>query len=400
MLPRTQEGQQGGGAGTPKRKPAVRRDPEKRRYQNLQAQKKYRMLTIGPGEKLRQRLKRLEALAETAAHGRPTSQVPAAGQGLSAAVNTSSTAQGDNFATAVPHSAPGALASSLSTTATHYSQLAPQLGNFPLDLDFWNPNEYAPLLDDPSLLGTRDPTVLPLSDETIWYPPQVEPTRGSNTSEDTIHGAINYASLPAVSSTFISTASNNSVTNTDRGEPLRKQLRVDQHCTLTALFLVIEHIGIPMDLICAEEFSSPFFRRRRLVGRSIDRSQHRCRLPEILQSKAQARPAAIQRANHHQPPSINRCLSLPTPRNNLVTCQAEYDEDDFFHDSLVGLRDRNASAGKASTGTPWDLRSWEAQELFLRKYWSLMGGEDGELVRQTERWRTIRGEDALDVVEL
>lgn len=34
---------------------------------------------------------------------------------------------------------------------------------------------------------------------------------------------------------------------------------------------------------------------------------------------------------------------------------------------------------------------------FLKKYWALLGGEDGELIRQSEWWRNIRGDDTPDI---
>ncbi|KAL4742824.1 hypothetical protein BDV11DRAFT_166980 [Aspergillus similis] len=446
MPPRTRDEQQRNGT-TQKRKP-VRRDPEKRRQQNIQAQKKYR-------EKLRQRLEHLEALAATATQGSPTSQVPLAGQGLSEAGTTLATAQGDNFATAIPRSASGVLTSCHSTTAADYPQLVPQLGDFPLDLYSWNPNAYIPRPDDPSLSGMWDPATLPLLDETIWYPPQVEQPREFNTAEKTVHGPADHTSQPDSSSALISTASNNPITircdhtNTpslawttivDCGcsnphftlqsggpfsanprevkiiatmpiaDPYANNLRVDQHCTLTALFLVVEHLGMTMAEICAEESPSPFFRADASSADTATRANVVATVQKAFKTKLKhdMRPTKEQiTINHH--PMID-VYPFPTLRNNLVTHQGEYDEDEFVHDSLAGLicwgsagvgqRDRNAAAGKASTGTPWDLRSWEAQDWFLKKYWSLMGGEDGELVRQTEWWRSIRGEDALDVVEL
>ncbi len=73
------------------------------------------------------------------------------------------------------------------------------------------------------------------------------------------------------------------------------------------------------------------------------------------------------------------------------------DEDEFFHDSLnglicwggvgVGRQDRNG----VGTGTPWDIRSWEAKEWFIQKWWFIVGGEEGELVQQSKWWRALRG---------
>ncbi|KAL4745730.1 hypothetical protein BDW72DRAFT_49549 [Aspergillus terricola var. indicus] len=447
MPPRTREEQQKGGPGTQKRKP-VRRDPEKRRQQNIQAQKKYR-------EKLRQRLEHLETLAASATQGSPTSQVPHADQCLSEAVTTMATTQGGSFATAIPRPVSGVLTSSLSTTATDYPQLVPQLGDFSLDLNSGNPNSYIPRPDDLSLSGIWDPATLPLSDETIWYPPQVEQPRESNIAENTVHGPADHASQLDSLSALISTASNNPMTArsayTNRpslalttivdcgcsnphftlesggpfsanprqvkilatmpiADPYANNLRVDQHCTLTALFLVVEHVGLTIAEICAEESPSPFFRTDVSSADPSTRANVVAAVQKAFKAKLKhdLRPTKEQITINHHP--MMDIYPFPTLRNNLVTRQGEYDEDEFFHDSLAGLtcwgsagvghRDRNVSAGKASTGTPWDLRSWEAQEWFLKKYWSLMGGEDGELVRQTEWWRSIRGEDALDVVEL
>ena len=57
--------------------------------------------------------------------------------------------------------------------------------------------------------------------------------------------------------------------------------------------------------------------------------------------------------------------------------QEEIDGDELFHDMLTGLvcwggagigkKDREASTGYASTGTPWDVRSWEARVWFFEE---------------------------------
>ncbi|KAL5048237.1 hypothetical protein BDW71DRAFT_196262 [Aspergillus fruticulosus] len=434
MPPRTRDEQRKDGPGTQKRKP-VRRDPEKRRQQNIQAQKKYRMLTIGPGEKLRQRLERLEALAATAAQNTPVSQVPDAGQGLAETEPTLFTTQSNSTATAIPDSASHVPASSLSIATTGYSQPAPQLGDFSLDLNLQNPNPYPPIPNNPSLSSIWDPTTLPLLNETVWYPPPVEQLTEPSTPEVTLYYPTDHAPQPAVSSFPISTSSNNPITirgdHTNRPS-LAWTVTIDcgcsnQHFTLQsggpfsanprqvkilATMPIADpyHVGIAMDAICAEESPSPFFRADASSADPLTKANVVAAVQKAFKPKLKhdLRPTKEQITINHHP--IIDVYPFPTLRNNLVSRQGEYDEDEFFHDSLaglicwgsagVGLRDRNVSAGKASTGTPWDLRSWEAQEWFLKKYWNLMGGEDGELVRQTEWWRSIRGEDALDVVEL
>ena len=117
--------------------------------------------------------------------------------------------------------------------------------------------------------------------------------------------------------------------------------------------------------------------------------------------KQDLRPSSEQTTVKHHP--YIDILPFPTLRKNLVTHQEEIDEDEFFHDMLTGLvcwggadiarKDREDSTGYALTGTPWDVRSWEARVLLLKKYWTWLGGEDGELIRRSEWWRSIRGDD-------
>jgi hypothetical protein len=49
----------------------------------------------------------------------------------------------------------------------------------------------------------------------------------------------------------------------------------------------------------------------------------------------------------------------------------------------------------AHTGTPWDARSWEATEEFIQKWSNIVGGEEGELARNSQWWRSLRGERTI-----
>ncbi|KAK9349966.1 hypothetical protein V1523DRAFT_421251 [Lipomyces doorenjongii] len=42
---------------------------------------------------------------------------------------------------------------------------------------------------------------------------------------------------------------------------------------------------------------------------------------------------------------------------------------------------------------PVDLRSWEAAPWFLKKWWKLLSGKDGEAWEQTKWRREFRGEE-------
>lgn len=181
-------------------------------------------------------------------------------------------------------------------------------------------------------------------------------------------------------------------------------LRIETVCTIDALFALVAHVGITEEMLCADESLSPFFQ---FSPESADG------MASTVQGgfktlKPDLRPNDEQITVKHHP--YIDILPFPTLRKNLITHQEEMDEDEFFHDILTGLvcwggagvgkKDRQNSTGYASTGTPWDVRSWEAKVWFLNKYWKFLGGEDGELVRQSEWWRNIRGDDEPNIVEV
>lgn len=190
--------------------------------------------------------------------------------------------------------------------------------------------------------------------------------------------------------------------NVTTPDPYANTLRVETVCTLAALYTLGMHVGITEELLCADESLLPFFR---FSADSVDdmiKANMICTVQKIFQTlKPDLRPSSEQITIKHHP--YIDILPFPTLRKNLIIHQGEVDEDEFFLDILTGLvcwggagigrRDREESTGYASTGTPWDVRSWEARVWFSNKYWTLLGGEDGELVRQSEWWRSIRGED-------
>ncbi|KAF7595190.1 hypothetical protein BBP40_006934 [Aspergillus hancockii] len=320
--------------GEEKRKP-VRRDPERRRQQNIQAQRKYR-------EKLRERRSQLEALASSAALGQGTL---AAGTDPSEVVPVHSLSRTPSriIANGLPATEVSEVSVSSSSEATpgDPQQLIP-LSDSPSALSIWNSAAHIPRSDD----------VLPISD--MWD------------------------------------------CTTD---PYATNLRMESICTISALYTLGMHIGITEEMLCSDDSLSPFFRFSKddMIKASMVYTVQRI----FKTLKPDLRPTREQITVQHHP--YIDILPFPTLRNNLITHQGEVDEDEFFHDMLTGLvcwggagigkKDREISTGSASTGTPWDVRSWEARGWFLKKYWTLLGGEDGELVRQSEWWRSIRGED-------
>ena len=70
------------------------------------------------------------------------------------------------------------------------------------------------------------------------------------------------------------------------------------------------------------------------------------------------------------------------------------DEDeictDLENDGLICCLGGGSAA--VGSGTPWDIRSWEAQDWFMKKWWIVIGGAEGEVYKQTLWWREMRGE--------
>ena len=184
-------------------------------------------------------------------------------------------------------------------------------------------------------------------------------------------------------------------------DPYLNNLRVERICLAQAIFSNCLHIGITEDMFCDDDTVSPFFRPS---GKSADDVGYD-RIVKTIQSiyktlKQDVRPIREQITTMHSP--IIDVLPFPTFRRNLIQ-SGDAVEEELYDDLLnglvcwggtgVGRRDRDCSTGNLSTGTPWDGRSWEARTWFLQKYWALLGGEDGELVQQSEWWRNMRGEE-------
>ena len=186
-------------------------------------------------------------------------------------------------------------------------------------------------------------------------------------------------------------------------DPYANTLCVERMCIIRAVWANCLHIGITEDMFCDDDAVSPFFRPS--TRKSVDASRSDSMVKSIQNIfktlKVDVRPIREQITNQHHP--MIDVLPFPTLRKNLITNGGTVDEDELFDDLFnglicwggagVGQKDRDCSTGKVSTGTPWDNRSWEGRTWFLQKYWTLLGGEDGELVQQSEWWRSMRGDE-------
>jgi hypothetical protein len=185
-------------------------------------------------------------------------------------------------------------------------------------------------------------------------------------------------------------------------DPYVNTLRVERICIVQAMLSNCLHIGITEAMFCDEEAISPFFRHNSETIDATGSNSVVRKIQTIFKTLHQdVRPIREQITTMHRP--LIDVLPFPTLRKNLIRSGDSVDEEEFYNDLLnglvcwggagVGRRDKDCSTGTTSTGTPWDSRSWEARTWFLQKYWALLGGEEGELVRQSEWWRNMRGDE-------
>lgn len=88
-------------------------------------------------------------------------------------------------------------------------------------------------------------------------------------------------------------------------------------------------------------------------------------------------------------------------RDNCIRWASTIDEEDLCSDFIGGLYEGNADCdtkGWIVWNDPWDVEGWEVSEGFVKKWGYLLQG-CGDIIEASNRWRAIRGEDAL-VVEV
>ncbi|KAK7732542.1 hypothetical protein SLS53_008428 [Cytospora paraplurivora] len=185
-------------------------------------------------------------------------------------------------------------------------------------------------------------------------------------------------------------------------DPYMNSIRIQRMCYVDAMWSNCLHLGVALQNFCERDAVSYFSRPTNIAIDDSSKDAMVRTVQNIFKTlKPDLRPTREQITIAH-PPFID-ILPFPTFRKNLVTNQHKYTIEEMFEDLMEGLvcwggagvgrRERDSSTGRASTGAPWDGRSWEAKPWFIRKYWELLGGEEGELVRQSEWWRTMRGEE-------
>lgn len=104
------------------------------------------------------------------------------------------------------------------------------------------------------------------------------------------------------------------------------------------------------------------------------------------------RPTSLQQEIPHHP--WIDLFPIPQMRDNLLEKYEDFDETALCND-LVDFYDvSNDETGLIVWRTPWHPSGWEVSETFLRKWnWVVKGCDD--LIKSTNYWRGIRGEEPL-----
>ena len=174
----------------------------------------------------------------------------------------------------------------------------------------------------------------------------------------------------------------------------RNNIRIKQVLFVAAGVANASSLGLSMESLDSCNVESPFFRD----SISESAAEEAC-LSDFLHLRTHLRPCAAQLLYRHHP--YIDVLPFPCFRERLIklTCAKEpmINEDelcnDLENDGLVCWGSCLGSGSSAiGSGAPWDIRSWEAQDWFMKKWWVLIGGAEGEIFKQTQWWREMRGE--------
>ncbi|CAM1505537.1 Fc.00g111740.m01.CDS01 [Cosmosporella sp. VM-42] len=323
----------------------IRRDPAKRRMQNRQAQKVYR-------EKQRQRIQELERLAGVSQEQIPTTASPPSEQ---------------QVITSPPRTEVALPSTDTDAQVVNLSQL--QIGSTTTsnrqNEDIWD-NDLLSTTFDQWLTDNQ----LSLHSNDVAVPTTVF----FNCGCPVLHIPMRPSPvlLPVIPDVYMNT------------------LRLETWCVVGAMLENCLHVGITQAMFCSDNAISPFFRLQSAESSGLVASVQR-----VFKSlQYDLRPTLAQITTEHHP--YIDAIPFQDIRDNLIEQMDVIDEDEFFHDALNHLRCWGGVAG-AHTGSPWDSRSWEASEMFLRKWSHIVGGDDGELTRQSRWWRSLRGDRITEV---
>lgn len=178
-------------------------------------------------------------------------------------------------------------------------------------------------------------------------------------------------------------------------DPHKNTLTLIQTSSLQAYLSNAMALKIPIPGLKNEAFQSPFYQPEAFASGNMTALEVVWKeIPKAL------RPTQAQITKPHHPwmdmipfPALReRALTLSSLDPPLIDVY-DFKNDVFMNSGLFCWR----VGGSGGSGQPWDMRSWEAEPWFLKKWWILVGGETGEVWEQTHWWRSMRGKSKVEM---
>jgi hypothetical protein len=171
--------------------------------------------------------------------------------------------------------------------------------------------------------------------------------------------------------------------------------RWKQFSTVAAIRANAESIGLTFEEITHPKSVSPFY-----YASTLPKDQNQIICSAGFQGiKPHLRPTETQLNYPHHPwLDIFPCPIFRDRYIRLVAMgPSVFNADEFCMDLQNGgiicwgshSGERHDASG---SGAPWDMRSWEAQPWFLKKWWFVLGGEEGGFFQQSRWWHESRGD--------
>jgi len=175
-------------------------------------------------------------------------------------------------------------------------------------------------------------------------------------------------------------------------DPYKNNLRLVRAATVDAYLCNALSLGMDIPTLYRDNCPSPFYRPRKNRGEDIRNlvAKMSANLPEHLKPT----PPQVLCPHHPYldllPFPILRARAVALTFRNPPLIDAAKLKSDIMNDGLICWRTSGSGRGQ-----PWDMRSWEAAPWFLKKWSILVGGEEGEVWKQTMWWRELRGEERI-----
>lgn len=171
------------------------------------------------------------------------------------------------------------------------------------------------------------------------------------------------------------------------------QLRLKQLSPVAAMRANAELFGLTFEELTDPTTQSLFYRD------AIAEDGTKSVSSELLESTPHLQPIDIQiQRPHHAYVDLIPCPIFRQRFIQLTTMDPPMiDKHEFCADlendglicwgSYLGGKDE-----VIGSGAPWDIRSWEAQPWFLKKWWFVLGGKEGGFFQQSRWWHEVRGD--------